>query len=431
MKQRIFSLCFSFFIILVPVPLKAGNPNGGSLIYPALVDRFYQQNSSTLFWFAANGEALLLRNQLLILMDTAAYYGLIAEKYHLPILKKEVEGGETDSLQRMENDRYFTDAAIAVFKDIFQGYKLKPWVGFDAVSERYMAADEDKILLCLLQVKSAAELNLTAELLEPADSAYLYLKKELVRQQSKNRKDSVQRLRVSMNYYRWIHHFRFDQLIVVNQPAARLYYYEKGKLLLNMKTVLGKPSTPTPRFAAWCDQAILYPYWYVPGSIVFNEYLPLIKNNPSWLDAKNMQVIDGNGRVVNHHRLDWSSFHAGYFPYTIRQSTGCDNALGVIKFNIITPYGVYLHDTNNKTAFFSASRYFSHGCIRLEDPIELGNHLLSHKLDTAFLQSCYREQKPVYQKLVASVPVFVVYMPAQADSKGKIIYYKDIYRVLK
>lgn len=119
-----------------------------------------------------------------------------------------------------------------------------------------------------------------------------------------------------------------------------------------MKTVLGKPSTPSPRFAAWCDQAILYPYWYVPRSITFNGYLPIIRQNPSWLDAKNMQVVDGKGKEVDHHRLNWSSFHAGYFPYTIRQSTGCDNALGVIKFNISTPYGVYLHDTNNKTAFF-------------------------------------------------------------------------------
>ncbi len=144
-----------------------------------------------------------------------------------------------------------------------------------------------------------------------------------------------------------------------------------------------------------------------------------------------MQVIDGSGKVIDHHRLNWSSFHTGYFPYTIRQSTGCDNALGVIKFNINTPYGVYLHDTNNKTAFLSASRYFSHGCIRLEEPIDLGNRVLSNKLDTAFLQSCFREQRPIYKPLSAPVPVFVVYMPVMTDAKGKIIYYKDVYRLLK
>jgi L,D-transpeptidase YcbB len=144
-----------------------------------------------------------------------------------------------------------------------------------------------------------------------------------------------------------------------------------------------------------------------------------------------MQVVDGSGRLVNHHQLNWSSFHAGYFPYILRQSTGCDNALGILKFNINTPYGVYLHDTNNKTAFLSGSRFYSHGCIRLEDPLALGNRLLSGKLDTAFLQSCFKEQKPVPVQVKKPVPVFVVYMPVSADEKGKLYYYKDVYKLMK
>ena len=205
-------------------------------------------------------------------------------------------------------------------------------------------------------------------MLEPADAAYASLKKELYRQKERNKKDSVASLLLSMNYYRWIHHFKFDRFIVVNLAAARLQYYEDDSLLLQMKTVLGKSSTPTPRFAAWCDQVILYPYWYVPKSIIFNEYMPILKKNPSWLDAHNMQVVDASGKVLDHHGLDWSSFHSGYFPYSIRQSTGCDNALGVIKFNINTPYGVYLHDTNNKTAFFSWIQLIYNPVLKSKNP---------------------------------------------------------------
>ena len=90
-----------------------------------------------------------------------------------------------------------------------------------------------------------------------------------------------------------------------------------------------------------------------------------------------------------------------------------------------------MHDTNNQTAFLSGLRYYSHGCIRIEEPIKLANYLLNDKLDTAFLQSCYKDQEAVSLDLDQPIPVFVVYMPAEASNSGKIRYYKDIYKLLK
>jgi L,D-transpeptidase YcbB len=429
MKKVILLFCFSWFVTLT---IQAQNTVWNEPLYfPALVDQFYQMNQDSVFWFAPGSAAPALRKSLSGLNLMAFQQGLAARKYHTTIIETSSVPEPEDTMALKQLDRYYTDAALSLMLDIFQGVKERPWVGFDAVSEKYRQSDGEKMIRRLLQAKTAEELTVTVDLLEPKDSVYTALKNEYQRLLLANRKDSARLIRLSMNYYRWITHFHFDKMIVINLTAARLYYYENNQPVLQMKTIVGKTSTPSPRFAAWCDQAILYPYWYVPRSITFNEYLPVIRKNPSWLDAKNMQVIDGMGRVVNHHQLDWSSFHSGYFPYTIRQSTGCDNALGVIKFNISTPYGVYLHDTNNKQAFSSGYRYLSHGCIRLEDPFELGYHLLSHTLDTAFLQSCYRQQKPVYEKLDSPVPVFTVYMPVWPGQGGKITYYKDVYRLLK
>ena len=429
MKKLLLLLCFSGVVTTtMHSQYTAGN---GPLNFPALVDQFYQMNQDHLFWFANGTAATALRMSLSGLNQTALQQGLAAKKYHAAIIESSSFPDTADTMALQQLDRYFTDAALSLMFDIYQGVKERPWVGFDAVSEKYRQSDGEKMIQCLLRAKTAEELTVTLDLLEPKDTVYTALKNEYQRLLLKNRKDSARLVRLSMNYYRWITHFHFVKMIVINLSAARLQYYENNQPVLQMKTIVGKTSTPSPRFAAWCDQAILYPYWYVPRSITFNEYLPVIRKNPSWLDAKNMQVIDGNGRVVNHHQLDWSSFHSGYFPYTIRQSTGCDNALGVIKFNISTPYGVYLHDTNNKQAFSSGYRYLSHGCIRLEDPFELGYHLLAHTLDTAFLQSCYRQQKPVYEKLDSPVPVFTVYMPVWPAEGGKLAYYKDVYRLLK
>ena len=149
------------------------------------------------------------------------------------------------------------------------------------------------------------------------------------------------------------------------------------------------------------------------------------------MDAMNMQVVDNKGNILDAQKLDWPIFTKTNFPYRFRQSTGCDNALGVIKFNLTSPFDVYMHDTNLKSAFQSSYRYYSHGCIRLEKPIELGNFLLHGRLDPLFLQSCLKDQKPVTVKPDKPVPVFVVYGMAGFDAMNNVIYYKDIYRLMK
>jgi len=194
--------------------------------------------------------------------------------------------------------------------------------------------------------------------------------------------------------------------------------------------VAGQPSKRTPRFAAWCDQLILYPYWNVPRKIAVNELLPIFKRSPAIMQAMNMQILDAGGRVVDPAGLPWQQYDKSNFPFSIRQATGCDNALGVLKFNLTSPYAVYMHDTNLKSAFGSAYRYYSHGCIRLEKPDALGA-LLDNKLDTTLLQSCVKDQQPYTIRLEEPVPVFVLYNTADADENGRIDYYKDIYHLLK
>jgi murein L,D-transpeptidase YcbB/YkuD len=331
----------------------------------------------------------------------------------------------------MKADRIFTDAAIASIKDIYCGYKTSPWVTYDEISPKFSNYDNQYLLSCLSDIQSPIELTNLLNLLQPPEKEYKILRQGMKLEKEKADIDKIQKLTLSLNYFRWIHHFRFSKCIVVNIASAYLRYYENDSVKLFMKVVLGKPSTPTPRFAAYCDQVILYPYWNVPRSITINELLPRFKRNPAGIDAMNMQVINANGKIVNHYKLNWSSFNSKYFPYRLRQSTGCDNSLGVIKFNLTSPYGVYLHDTNNKIAFFSGFRYYSHGCIRIEQPIELANYLLQNRLDTAFLQACYRDQKPVPLNPDAAVPVFVTYMPTEVYPSGKIMYYKDVYSLLK
>ena len=404
-----------------------------NLTYPTLVNKFYELNQNRLKWFTADSDAHLLRQLLKNKIDSAYLIGLSKERYHPVEINKSIgqSFSDSDSISALVTDRIFTDAAIAYCKDLFQGKGIQQWMMYDEISSKYENQDNIFLLSKLADTQSAEDLSLFLNSLEPKDTAYAVIKNEF-----QNRKDSLsplqeKQLSVSLNFQRWLHHFKFRKWIVVNIPSATLTYYEYDSIKLKMKVVVGKPSTKTPRFAAHCNGIILYPYWNVPTSIALNELLPKFKRNPSYVDDLNMQIIDVNGNIIDHHKLNWKLYNKGYFPFRIRQSTGCDNSLGVIKFNLTSPFSVYLHDTNYKGSFLLASRYLSHGCIRIEKPMELANYLLPQKIETRFLEDCLKDQVPVTLSLPDLVPVFVVYQTVETDIENQVKYYKDVYGLLK
>jgi hypothetical protein len=422
MKKFGFILSFLFLFFLNTFAQK-------NLLYPSIVRQLYQENGNQFIWVGDNLNSHQLRAELLDNLAKQEKLKLISQSFHHEYLKTYSAQIESDSVTKWSFELRFADAAVALLKETWAGYKQSPWVGYDAVSSKYKEFENGFLVSVVKQINSVASFKLALQQVESTNEAYVQLKTFYLKKNRSANVDTSNKLLHSLNLLKWVQHFNLNKYIVINVSAAKLYYFEKGKLQIEMKAVVGKPKTPSPLFAAWCNQAILYPYWYVPSSILFGELLSKIKSNPSWLDANNMQVVDGTGKVLNHHALNWSAYHAGYFPFIVRQSTGCDNSLGVIKFNIETPYGVYLHDTNNKNAFKLESRFLSHGCIRLEKPIDLAQQLLSEVLDTSYLTSCFKDQTPHVKQFKEPIAVFAVYLPAYPVSQQAIKYYKDIYRL--
>ncbi len=239
---------------------------------------------------------------------------------------------------------------------------------------------------------------------------------------------TIEQVYETMNTYRWINRFSSGKYIVVNVPSTTLRVVnEHGVTLLNSRVVVGKSSTKTPSFAALVPGIILYPYWNVPRSIATKELLPKIRRNPAGvMEAMNLQIIDGKGRAVDPASVDWTT---KIFPYRLRQSTGCDNALGLLKFQVTSPYAIFLHDTNNRSVFARENRFLSHGCIRVEKPVELANILLdSNRFDDRYLDSCPVDAKPQSLLLPEPIPVLVVYNVLDLDEAGILQVYKDVYR---
>lgn len=241
----------------------------------------------------------------------------------------------------------------------------------------------------------------------------------------------AQEVKMAMSTLRWLHCLRDrSPVFVVNIPSASLIVLFKNDILLESKVIVGKRTTPTPTLSSKITDVVLYPYWTVPEKIARQELLPLIKRNSRYLEANNMQVLDKSGRVVDPDKIAWKNFSKSYFPYTLRQSTGCDNSLGLVKLNFYNPYSVYLHDTPWKILFRFNKRYFSHGCMRVEKAIEIAHFLLKGNLvaiDTLEEKGNLRNQAPVNVPVAEPVPVFVLYNTAWIDSAGTVQFNDDIY----
>lgn len=245
----------------------------------------------------------------------------------------------------------------------------------------------------------------------------------------------VEQVSTSLNYFRWLNCItQIQPVITVNIPAAYLKVYHKSNVLLEMRVVVGKKYTPTPTLISTVDEVVLYPYWHVPYSIATKEILPILKRNPGYINTGNYQVLNAAGKIMNPYSVNWKSLSSSYFPYLIRQSTGCDNALGLLKLNFNNPFGVYLHDTNGKKYFSYLRRYLSHGCMRMEKPMEMGHLLLKNNsiaIDTLEQKGCLKNQAPVIVHVTEHMPVIVWYNPAGTDSAGRVLFYEDVYGKFK
>ena len=399
----------------------------------SLVNAFYRQRKGRLFWFDSLPYAAAKRRVLREALDSCAWFGLDRTRY--PPLEQAgglfTIPGSGPWKDLAARDSLLTGLALGFCRDLFQGSDIYQWLSYDGLEGLHQQGDDWYIVDKLAEADSDSALLSLFQSLEPRDKSYRLLKSSLKQAIHNQYILQIKQLGITLNLLRWVNHFHYDRYILVNIPSASLKYVRQDSVELEMKAVVGKPDWKTPRFGAYCNEIILYPYWNVPRKIALRELLPQFKKSPSLIDSMNMQVIDAAGRIINHHLLDWSTYNRDNFPYRFRESTGCDNSLGVIKFNLTDPFDVYMHDTNLKRAFLSSYRFRSHGCIRLEKPYELAFFLLNGHIDQDLIASCLKGQAPVPLPLEKPVPVFVLYLPAETVAGDSVRIYRDIYRLVK
>jgi murein L,D-transpeptidase YcbB/YkuD len=241
----------------------------------------------------------------------------------------------------------------------------------------------------------------------------------------------VRQIRLSLERWRWLPADPGPRHLLVNIPGFELQVVEAGKVVKTMRTVVGRQRRATPELAGAITYLELNPYWYVPHRIAREDLLPKIKADPGFIARQAFRVFDGwapGARELDPAAIDWANVSASRFPYRLRQEPAGANALGRVKFIFPNPMDVYLHDTPAKGLFRKASRPFSSGCVRVEDPLALASLLLAGQAwDAERLARAVASNQRQVVTLEEPVPVYLVYLTAWVAVDGTLQFREDVY----
>jgi murein L,D-transpeptidase YcbB/YkuD len=242
----------------------------------------------------------------------------------------------------------------------------------------------------------------------------------------------IDQLILNMERWRWLPKKFEPDYLLVNIPEFTLHVIEGDKEAFSMAVIVGKVLHETPVFSDKVEYVVLAPYWNVPFSIIDNELRGKLAANPNYLDRLDMEVVKGYGRkatVIDPNTVDWANVTQATFKYTLRRRPGPKNDLGDVKFIFPNSNDIYLHDTPHDELFSQSNRSFSHGCVRVAEPIKLASYLLRDRpeWDKQTILDTIATRREKYVTLKEKLPVYLVYFTAWADAVGHPHFRDDIY----
>jgi len=240
----------------------------------------------------------------------------------------------------------------------------------------------------------------------------------------------VRLIELNLERWRWLPQDLSSRHLLVNVPEFQLHVSESGEDVLTMRVIVGRVVRKTPVFSDVMRYLVFSPSWEVPPTILRQDKLPAIRENPAYAVEQNMRVFQlnsGSWTEIDPLNVDWSS--ATPSTIRLRQRPGSSNALGLVKFMFPNPFNVYLHDTPSRELFARSQRDFSSGCIRVERPADLAHYLLRE--DPTWTPQAVRAAMESGQErsvtLPRPLPVHIQYWTAWVGRDGTVEFRRDIY----
>jgi murein L,D-transpeptidase YcbB/YkuD len=342
-----------------------------------IADSILRSDFDTSFANPAHSQFLLLRRELF-------YYDSIAKQggmQYLPVIARQFKKGMTAAQVKMLKKR------LQQSGDMPEGDSSKK---FNDTLERAIKTYQQR-----MGMKSTGVVTDT-----------------MIRQLNMSGSQAVEMIIINMNRMLWMPAKEDPERIMVNIPDMRLQVIESNKTVFEMPVAVGRDGMNTTIFSGMIDQIVFNPYWNIPASIVKNEIMPSIANDPSYLKKNRMEITGENDSIP-----------------VIRQLPGNANSLGKVKFLFPNRYDIYLHDTPAKSIFNKDNRAVTHGCIRVADAEKLAAYLLkdSKEWSTQKIRTTMNSKEEQYVRPSKKMPIYVTYLTAQVNDKGELKFKDDIY----
>jgi murein L,D-transpeptidase YcbB/YkuD len=385
--------------------------------------QFYNLGHHQLYWFS-NARSLKKAAEWMDILESSEAMGIRQDKRLTANVRTSLlNRNALDGAYKETADRQITELVLNYIRELQEGN-----IRFD-YNEISVARDSVYINELLYQKSRESPAMMVARL-DCRDPDYLVLKNYLRDSILPGDSLIIKQIIVAMNYRRFLSMNKRPEYLLVNLPEAQAVYYQGGVPVLEMRTVVGRKKSPTPVIASYITSIVTFPHWNVPYKIAVSELLPKVQENENYLEQNNFEIVDSLGNPVDDEDLNWSKYTARNFPYFFRQATGAENSLGVLKFNIMNPFSIFLHSTSSPASFTRDFRFLSHGCIRLEKPFELADALLRGNIDLAELKNGKKDTESKVIRLPEIVQAFIIYSPVKVTA-GKVVFLRDVYSLIQ
>ena len=413
-----------------------GQKSSGGADQSAL-EAFYASDAVRPLWTTAGGVSAR-GEQLTAAISRAADFGLDPDAFRLP---KPLSAGAGIE-DRATAEIAFSRAALLYARHA-RGGRLDPPSLSKMIDMRPRLFEPRSVLDALAAAEHAGAY---LESLHPQHPGFVALREALVRQRvaadGKLAGEIERRIAANLERWRWLP----DELgafhVWDNVPEQMTRIVHDGRVVQKERIVVGKPITPTPIFSAPMRYVIFHPTWGVPEGIKTNELAPMLRraqanSSSGWFFSENdgaaralrrheLKVFQG-GREIDPNRVNWSSVDVRQFQFT--QPASNRNVLGVVKFRFPNKFDVYMHDTSERHLFTRGQRTFSHGCMRVENPLKFAETILSYDKGWSRerIAAMVAKGTTTDVTLDKTVPVHIVYFTATVDETGKLHTHPDVY----
>ena len=246
--------------------------------------------------------------------------------------------------------------------------------------------------------------------------------------------EKIEMIRLNMMRWRWQAHDLEERYVLVNIASFNLKAFQDQDIVLDVPIIVGTTKNETPVFSSHISYIEFHPFWNIPTSIAQNETLPALRENTQYLIEHNITLFSSwreDATELDSTSIDWEATTPSEMAtYKLRQEPGPWNALGKVKFMFPNGYSVYIHDTASRNLFALTNRNFSHGCVRVSDPLGLAIFLLKNPAagwDTERIKEIYEQEERKIVTLPTPIAVYITYGTVWVDKDHEIHFSKDVY----